>query len=449
MAAFDPAPQARATLKERLVWTLFMGGLFFLLYGGANQFAALGAPHPSIVMAWENDIPFIPWFIIPYMSSDLMFCVAFLLPQSRLELHTLATRVLFIVGVAAVVFVLFPLQFGFDKPDTEEYRWLFEILKADLPYNQLPSLHIAFAIVLWASMRNSIRSIGLKTAIAVWLVLIAASTLLVYQHHFIDLPTGALLGIAALALIPSGEENPCTGWFTTPRSLKMGLYYLIGSASSLIGVFAFESWLGLWLFVSLGTVAVAYAFGFDALVSDRGRAHLWRCVLLAPYYVGNHLSWRWYKRNIPLMARVEEGVAFGRLPDREEYEKLQAEGMGRVINLCSEHPWSVSPLPQERIPLFDQTIPSPERLHRIVQTIEHHRNEGVFVHCALGLSRSVMAVSAWMHYRGYTPEEIDRHLERIRPQHVKKAYVRIALDLYRNYLGALPSQGDFSRSNIV
>lgn len=443
MYPFDPALNAAATLKERFVWALFMGALFFILYGGANQFAALHAPHPSIVMEWERELPFVPWFIIPYMSSDVMFVIAFMLPQSRLELRTLALRVLFIMGVASAVFVLYPLQFGFSKPSSESYRWLFDLLKADLPYNQLPSLHIAFAIVLWASMRRTLRLPLLKYAVAAWLWLIALSTLLVYQHHFIDLPTGALLGAAAVGLIRSG--NPMLERFTTPRSLKMGLYYLFGSVLFLVAAFAYHSLLPFWLFLTLGTVAVAYAFGFGGLLSDQGRANVWRWALFAPYYLGNHLSWRWYKRRIPLSVRLEEGVHFGRLPAWEEYENLRSLGVSRAINLCSEHPLHQSPLPQERLPLFDQTIPSPESLHRAVMLIEKHRDEGVYVHCALGLSRSVMAVSAWMHYRGYTPEQITQQLDRLRPGYVKKAYVRIALELYRNYLERLPAQEDFSR----
>lgn len=432
MYPFDPALNAPATLKERFVWVVFMGALFFILYGSANQFAATGAPHPAIMMEWEEKIPFVPWFVIPYMSSDVMFCIAFLLPQSRLELRILAIRVLFIVGIASLIFVLFPLQFGFEKPHSDDYKWLFDLLKADLPYNQLPSLHIAFAIVLWASMRSHLKNVFLKYAVAVWLWLIALSTLLVYQHHFVDLPTGALLGIAALVLIREGD--PIIERFTTPRSLKMGLYYLAGSVAFLVIAFVYHSLIAVWLFVSLGSVAVAYAFGWDALLSRSGEANLWQKVLFSPYYLGNYLSWRWYKRTISLMAPLGDGVYFGRLPEYGEYEKLRSAGVGRVINLCSEHPFHKSPLPQERLPLFDQTIPSPQSLHRAVELIEMHRSDGVYVHCALGLSRSVMAVSAWMHYRGYSSDQIEERLNALRPGYVKKAYVRIALELYRKHL---------------
>ena len=195
---FDPALDAPATRKERWVWMVFLGILFFLLYGAANQYAHLTAPHPSWFMAWEQQIPFIPWFIVPYMSSDILFCIAFLLPQTRGELRLLAARVTLIILISVAIFMLLPLQFAFQKPDTSAFSGLFGLLQADLPYNQLPSLHISFAIVLWASMRKQLRSVVVKYAVAIWFWLIAVSTLVVYQHHFVDIPGGVVMGLLAV-----------------------------------------------------------------------------------------------------------------------------------------------------------------------------------------------------------------------------------------------------------
>ena len=226
MYPFDPALEAKSTTKERFVWMLFMGITFFLLYGAANQYAGITAPHPSLWMMWEKDIPFVPAFIVPYMSSDLMFVIAFFMPYTRLELRILAARVLLILLVSVSIFIFFPLQFSFDKPPIDSYTFLFGLLEADLPFNQLPSLHIAFAIVLWASMRTYLKPLWLKVFVGLWFWLIVLSTLFVYQHHFIDLPTGALLGFLAVYLIREERFLGLTRGFTTPRSLKMGLYYL-------------------------------------------------------------------------------------------------------------------------------------------------------------------------------------------------------------------------------
>jgi len=436
MYPFDPALDASATLKERFVWVLFMGALFFILYGAANQYASLNS-HPSIFMEWERHIPFVPSFIIPYMSSDVMFCIAFLLPQSRLELRILALRVLFIVTLSVLIFTVFPLQFGFEKPKSEEYQWLFGLLSADLPYNQLPSLHISFAIVLWMSMRSHLKNVFLKYAVALWLWLIALSTLLVYQHHFIDLPTGALVGGAAVAMIH--QNSKVLNRFTTPRSLKVGLYYLGAAVLFLVAAFAYHSLLALWLFLSMASVAIVYAFGLNHLIAgESSKASLWQWIVFAPYFIGTNLSWRWYKQKLPLMSHVEENVYFGRHPSQSEYDIIRSLGISHTINLALEHQINRSALEQTRIPFLDLTIPSPEVLHRVVMMIEDKKENGVYVHCALGLSRSVMAISAWMLYRGYTMEQIEERLNTIRPAYVKSKYIYVALNLYQLHLNELP-----------
>lgn len=435
MYPFDPALSASATLKERFVWVLFMGALFFILYGAANQYASL-TPHPSFYMEWERRIPFVPSFIIPYMSSDVMFCIAFLLPQSRLELRILAMRVLFIVTFSVLIFTLFPLQFGFEKPHSDEYQWLFGLLSADMPYNQLPSLHISFALVLWASMRSHLKNVFLKYAVALWLWLIALSTLLVYQHHFIDLPTGALVGGAAVAMIH--KNSKVLNRFTTPRSLKVGLYYLATAVLFLVGAFAYHSLIALWLFFSMLTVAIVYAFGFNHLIAgENARASLWQWILFAPYFIGTNLSWRWYKRKLPLMSQVEDRIYFGRHPAKGEYTQLRESGINHVINLALEHQINRSMIEQTRIPFLDLTIPSPEALHRVVLMIEAKKENGVYVHCALGLSRSVMAIGAWMLYRGFTMMQIEERLRELRLAYVKSKYIYVALNLYQTHLNAL------------
>jgi protein-tyrosine phosphatase len=439
MYAFDPKPEAPATRKERFVWMLFMGALFFLLYGAANHFAHLSGPHPSLPMAWEREIPFVPAFIVPYMSSDLLFCAAFFMPYSRFELRVLAARVLFIVAVSVFCFLLFPLQFGFEKPDTDSFAWLFGLLRADLPYNQLPSLHIGFAVVLWASMRKYLANPLFKALLAGWFWLVVLSTLLVYQHHFIDLPTGAAVGLLALYAVPAGRESLLTGGFTTPRSLKVGLYYLAGSVLSVLAAFRFDGAAlpFFWLFLSLLAVSLVYAFGLNrALAGRKGRANPLQWLLFFPYFFGSYLSWHYYRRKLPLMTHVLGHVYLGRLPAPVEYERLKSRGITRVINLAAEQQLQKAELPQERLPFLDLTIPSPEALHAVVMQIEA-TGERLYVHCALGLSRSILAVSAWLVYRGYSAEEIDALWRELRPAAVKSPYMEVALQLYREYLEGL------------
>jgi len=436
MYKFDPQIDALSAPKERFVWLVFMGILFFLLYGASNQFSGITAPHPSYFMQWETKIPFIEVFIIPYMSSDLMFVLAFLLPYTRRELRVLAFRVLFIVAMSCFIFLIFPLQFAFEKPEIQSFKALFTALTADLPYNQLPSLHISFAVVLYASMKEHLNNIVLKFITLVWFFLITLSTLFVYQHHFIDIPTGFIMGFLAVFLIRKQDlyiEN-----FMTPRSLKMGLYFLF--ASVLFMVLSFNAqgilvYFSLWIFFSLLSLSLIYAFGFNTcLAGSKAKANVWQWIVFFPYFFGSYLSWIYYKRKIPLVSQVHEKVYFGRHPSKKEYATLKDYKLKHIINLATEQQFKLTDEAQTRFPFLDQTIQSPETLHAGVMKIQEYKEEGVYVHCALGLSRSVLLISSWLLFNNHTREEIDTLMKKIRPQYISSKYMSINLDIYENYL---------------
>ncbi|MGE4511659.1 MAG: dual specificity protein phosphatase family protein [Sulfurimonadaceae bacterium] len=436
---FNPALDAKSTPKERFVWMLYMGIVFFLLYGSANHYASLHAPHPSFFMAWEEEIPFIPSFIIPYISSDLLFCIAFLLPYTRLELRILALRVFFIISFSVLCFVLFPLQFSFTKPQSESFSFLFRLLQADLPFNQLPSLHISFAIVLYASMFKYL-SYWAKVFVGFWFVLVGVSTLVVYQHHFIDIPSGAAVGLFALYLFSKKKQNYLTERFTTPRHLKIALYYLGASTLVLMAFFSSNLLFApifLWIFLSLFLVSLTYAFGCnDALIGTKGSPNLLQWLLFFPYFLGTYLSWNYYKRKIPLITHVKEHLYFGRFPTSDEIKELQALGIEKRLNLATEQQLHAASLSQEQLNFLDLTIPSAHLLHQAVEKIEQTQ-EKIFVHCALGLSRSVLVVRAWLHYKGYDDAAIDALLQEIRPNAVQSAYMQVALTLYKQHLQTL------------
>ncbi len=440
MYVFDAADDAKATLKERLVWIIFLGGTFFILYGAANQYAQLSAPHPILFMDWETDIPFVPMFIVPYMSSDILFCIAFLLPYTRFELRVLAARVLLIILSSVLLFVLLPLQFGFDKPEITEFEFLFTLLKADLPYNQMPSLHISFAIILWASMHKRIKSVVVRSILAGWLCLIVLSTLLVYQHHFIDIPTGVLVGLAVIYLVPASRQSFLTNRFTTPRHIKIGLYYLVGSLLMLLIAFStpYLSWFFLWIFFTLLLVSIIYAFGLnDLLAGKHGQANWIQWLIFAPYFIGSYLSWHYYRRKIPLMSHVKGHVYLGRYPTEKEFDQVESSGITQAFNLATEQQLQKTRIPQSRRAFLDLTIQSPESLYQLAKEIDALEGKNVYVHCALGLSRSVLAVAAWLLYKGHKIEEVENLIGEYRIDYLKSPYMQVALDLYQSHLTAI------------
>ncbi len=187
-----------ASQKERyVIWASIT--ISISLYFIFNILAKNSAPHPSVVMNWENNIPFIAIFVVPYQSLYLNIPILFILLRKRLELWVLLLRMLFILTVSYMFFLFMPLECTFSHPKIQAnwfILWLFSLIDAnDLPYNQLPSLHISSIVVYWYSLRKYLKNRYLKQILFIWFLLIGLSTLFIYQHHFWDIATGLLLGL--------------------------------------------------------------------------------------------------------------------------------------------------------------------------------------------------------------------------------------------------------------
>ena len=136
--------------KHALVCLLAMGVLFYSSYGLANWLAAQQGGVPEMAFAWERQIPFWAWTIVPYWSLNLCYAAAFFVAGSRAELHRYIAQLVSAQAIAIVCFVLWPLQYTWPKPDVGGVSgWLFASLAVfDQPYNQAPSLHIILTMVV-------------------------------------------------------------------------------------------------------------------------------------------------------------------------------------------------------------------------------------------------------------------------------------------------------------
>lgn len=443
--SFDAAPGARPLFKERVLWIAVMGLFFFLAYGGANEIAALGAPHPVLYMGWERAIPFVPAFILPYMSSDLLFVAAFLAAADRDALQRLGLRCGLAVALSAAVFVAMPLQVGFERPMVEGWTApLFAMLGLDRPYNQFPSLHISLGFLAWHTLGRRLGA-AWRWPLAAWFLAIAASTLLVRQHHFIDLPGGAAVAALVMWLVPEpGREGG--PWrmpvnFVTPRHLDMALRYLIPAfLAALAALWLPAAALPLgWLALSLTGTAGAYALGLNGFLGKRrGGHHSLAWLAFWPYLIGSWLNWRLWRGRVAPMVEVAPRLWLGIRPGRADWARLGAAGVAGVVDLVPE----LASTPPERmthdhLPMLDIAIPAPAALDAIARRIEDRRCAGaVYVHCALGMARGVLAVCAWMMRQGMSVDQALAAIDRVRPERIRRPYMRIALELYADYLGA-------------
>ncbi len=207
--AMPPLASAEACPWRRAAaWLLFLAPFFFITYGLANWSASQRADVPSLVFEWEHAIPFWAWTILPYWSIDALYGLSLFVCLTRHELDTHAKRLLTAQAIAITCFVLVPLRFAFAHPAADGvWGLMFDALAGfDQPFNQLPSLHIALAVILWALYARRLSGIA-RLAMELWFLLICGSVLTTYQHHFIDIPTGLLLGALCLWAWPFADEG--------------------------------------------------------------------------------------------------------------------------------------------------------------------------------------------------------------------------------------------------
>lgn len=185
-------------LKIKINYTIFMIVFFVIMYKGAEFYTYTVENVPSYFMEWERNIPFLPIFMLPYMTSAPFFLVTIFFEKNEYSLKLLMKRAIFLTVVSTIIFVLFPMKFYFPKPEIENqiFKTLFHILDLlDSSFNQCPSLHVSFAFLSNIVYYREIKNRFLKYFLCFWGFLLAISVLFVYQHHFIDLLGGTILFI--------------------------------------------------------------------------------------------------------------------------------------------------------------------------------------------------------------------------------------------------------------
>ena len=392
----------RRPWRRALVWLALLGPFFYLSYGLANHWAASRAQVPSVVFDWERQIPFLAWTIFPYWSINAFYGLSLFLARTRHELDRHALRLLSAQLVAVACFVAWPLAFSFGQPAASGAAGLlFDALRGfDKPFNQAPSLHIALAVILWDFYRRQIRHGAARVVLHVWTLAICVSVLTTYQHHFIDIPTGALLGCICVWLWPLERRAAIVQALRVardPRRLRLACYYAAGAVATMALALAaggLALWLT-WLAAALALVALNYAVlgarGFSKRADGRlDWAARW---LFAPYRALAWLNSRWWTRRAPSPVQVLPELWLGRLPA----DSAAPVPWASVVDLSAEF-FAPRRQPTVAVPLLDLAVPTPAQLRRAALAIEAQRlrHGTVLVHCALGYSRSAAALASWL-----------------------------------------------------
>ena len=456
----------KPSLKASLLKLALVGALFYTSYGLSNHYAASLAYVPEIAFAWEHSIPFWAWTIVPYWSLNLMYAAAFFLGRDAGEQNRYVARLVAAQIIATTCFMLFPLHFSWQKPPTDGlWGWLFDSLVAfDLPYNQAPSLHIALSIIVGAFYWTRFPKIRLP--ILLWQCLIALSVLTTYQHHFIDVPTGALLGWLVLWGIPQRGVPPFrwrnlpavapdrqTGYLKTAsckvrlssdkaktspetrsRKIKIAMLYLAGAILSALPALLGGAWLWtLWVSVSLLVAAFAYLTGSASVFQKQADGSLSAAatILLLPYLAGVRLNMAYWLRGKAKTAKAHEDVLVGSI-------LAVSDSLPAILDVCAEYSSPRYHGAYRALPMLDMVAPSENDLVQAALLLEELRRQHskVLTCCALGYGRSAAVVLTWLLVYGGCRDlaQATAELKQARPQMVLPPETAKAVEAAAGYL---------------
>jgi len=417
------------TIRQQLLASLYCMLLFQLGYSAAAIYASRLVFVPAFTFSFERCIPFIPWMIVPYMSSGLFFALVPFFCRSRAELWGYAQRFSFITVVSICCFFIFPLRFSFDRPIVESpaLGFFFAFLeKYDSPFNQAPSLHVAYACLFWSVIGKQLKG-WMKWILGIWLVLMGLATLTVYQHHLIDVITALILVHVGFVFFPSAlnsfqgntlesgdqhqevlstiEARDRLKWELNRRNRGIShVYFIVGWIVLLL---AFWSWGYLFgwhllFWISLVCFAVGRSYFINNpnfLKNEKGQISSFKKVFYAPYQLAYWLIWRFARRkNNPLFIEILPRCYVG---PRASTADLKAFGLDKrliIFDLSAELE-EVTALQEKgyycSFPLLDIAaiaIEDAERIRSVLETSYQklQKDENIIIHCTMGYSRSMV-----------------------------------------------------------
>ncbi|MSR18485.1 MAG: phosphatase PAP2 family protein [Phycisphaerales bacterium] len=193
-----------------MAWIFGIGFVGLWLVGCAVS--GMASTRIDASLPGERDIPFIAAAIPIYVSMDLAMVLLPLAFRSGRDLLPLALTMLAQAIVAAICFVLFPLQAGFaQRPDGIWGEVFGEVGLPNLAqFGYAPSLHVTFAIIMAACVSQRWRG-HWPLVLWTWAAGVSISTVLVHEHLIVDVISGVILGAAGIPLLRRLERWSAQG----------------------------------------------------------------------------------------------------------------------------------------------------------------------------------------------------------------------------------------------
>jgi fatty acid desaturase len=151
-------------------------------------FAATTVPATAL----DRALPFVPIFVVPYLSFFLLILTPLLVIEDRRGFRDVAIGFALIVVASSVAFLFWPTQIPFERTDPA----LRMLLALDGSRNACPSLHASLSIYCALAASRCMERANARRALWLWTIVVLVAPLLIKRHAAIDIAAGAALGWA-------------------------------------------------------------------------------------------------------------------------------------------------------------------------------------------------------------------------------------------------------------
>ncbi|WP_326980956.1 phosphatase PAP2 family protein [Chryseobacterium sp. MYb264] len=432
--------EKRLKISQKIYALLLCSVVFMMVYNYSAWYISKLENVPSFVFNFEKYIPFIPWAIIPYMTSGLFFGLVFFFCKTREELTVLTKRMLFVTVIAGICFLLFPLKFSLNKPEISSsiFGIPFQFLKIfDSPFNQAPSLHIAYAFIFWSVFRNLKHG---RIFLIIWLILLGISTLTTYQHHLIDVLAGGILAHVSFIIFPYRKND------FLYRNFQVANYYFLFSWLLLTVTLLFHQfvtkfdstflwitlWIKLWITFSLTLIGYQYQKNNIHFLKDKnGNISIFKKITYAPYLLMYQAFWRFLRKNKKPI-EIVPNIYISSKPSTEDLLYFNVNKNTFVYDLSAEIE-EIKSLKDntkyQSVPFLDIGSFDIDQTRKLVTEITNNyynlpKDGKILIHCTMGFKRSsVIGILVMKNILSLSLEEAVTHMKTKNKNAIIHSYV--------------------------
>ena len=183
-----------ARIRGYLQWSGWVGLAFLSVYPTLNWITSLRPQPLHLYVAGELAVPFVPEMIWVYVSMYALFLMPLLFVPAA-HMPALGKQLIAGTLVSGFLFLLLPAELGFARelPTNPPYAGIYAALfDVDRPHNLVPSLHVVFTVAIGLACAGAAQPLA-RACLVTWIATVVASTLLVHQHHVLDVAAALTL----------------------------------------------------------------------------------------------------------------------------------------------------------------------------------------------------------------------------------------------------------------